>query len=179
MRDWHRGSDSRIHFGCGNLRSLRDPESVDPGSGFNIVQHWASRRCYAKVFSMAHRLASTFDEMADLIAAEDPTALVLGWWCRLEQALNYCTIAYHGRRMRTAAGALEVLESDGRLGPTTIQRIHLLRRTRNVIAHGKVSYLSPQEAKKFAADAWELGWLVGSTVPNELAISSGAAKQRD
>lgn len=124
---------------------------------------------------MIHSLATTFDQMVDIVSAEDPVALVLGWWCRVEKALAYYTTAYHGTRMRTAVEALRVLQSDARVEPSVIERLHTLRRKRNAIAHGEIISVSPQEAKEFASDAWELGWVIGSTVPNDLAISSGAA----
>ena len=124
---------------------------------------------------MTHRLATTFDEMIDVVAAEDANALVLGWWCRVEKALAYYTTAYHGTKMGTAADALRVLQSDARVEADVIKRLHTLRRKRNAFAHGEVVSVSPQEAKEFASEAWELGWVIGCTVPNDLAISSGAA----
>jgi hypothetical protein len=113
--------------------------------------------------------------MVDLVATEDPIAAVLGWWCRLEKALAYYTTAYHGHKMRTADEAIRVLASDARVPPNVVARLHVLRRKRNAIAHGEVVSVSAMEAKRFAAEALDLGWLVGETVPNSLAISSGAA----
>jgi hypothetical protein len=124
---------------------------------------------------MSHRLATTFDEMVDILATEDSIALVLSWWCRVEKALAYYTIAYHGMRTRTAAEAIGVLDADARVDQTVIERLHALRRKRNAIAHGEIVSVSPEYAKAFASEALELGWIVGCTVPNDLALSSGAA----
>jgi hypothetical protein len=38
---------------------------------------------------MNRHLASTFDEMVDIVAPEAPIGLVLDWWCRVEKALAY------------------------------------------------------------------------------------------
>ncbi len=124
---------------------------------------------------MTHRLATTLNEMADTLAAEDPIALLLGSWCRIEKALAYYTIAYHGKRLRTAANAIHVLQADRRVSPKVIERLHALRRKRNAVQHVEIVSVSHQEAKGFAVEACELGWVVGCTVPNELARSSGAA----
>lgn len=124
---------------------------------------------------MIHRLATTFDEMVDIVGAEDPVALLLGSWCRIEKALAYYTIAYHGQRMRTAADAIRVLQSDRRVSSKVIERLHTLRRKRNAVQHVEIVSVSHQEAKGFAAEAWDLGWIVGCTVPDVLARSSGAA----
>lgn len=124
---------------------------------------------------MTRRLATTFDEMVDIVGAEDPVALLLGWWCRIEKALAYYTIAYHGKRMRTAADAIRVLQADGLVSSEVIERLHALRRKRNAVQHVEIVSVSHQEAKEFAAEAWDLGWVVGCTVPNDLAMASGAA----
>ncbi len=120
---------------------------------------------------MSHRLASTFEEMVEMIAVEDPVALVLGWWCRVEKALAYYTIAYHGKKMGSVVQALRVLQSDARVERNIVDRLHNLRRRRNSIAHEETNAVSPEEAKAFASEAWELGWLIGNPVPDELAIS--------
>lgn len=124
---------------------------------------------------MTHRLATTFDEMVDIVGAEDPVALLLGSWCRLEKALAYYTMAYHGRRMRTTVEAIRVLQADGRVSSSVIQRLHALRRKRNAVQHVEIVSVSYLEAKTFAVEVWDLGWVVGCTVPNDLARSSGAA----
>jgi len=124
---------------------------------------------------MTSRLAATFDELVDKLAPEDPIALVLGWWCRVEKSLTYYTIAFHGKRFRNAVSALRVMESDARVAQDVVDHLHNLRKRRNAIAHGEVMTVTPEEAKSFATEAWKLGWLIGETVPNELAISSGAA----
>lgn len=125
---------------------------------------------------MTHRLATSFDEMVDIVAAEDPIALVLGSWCRVEKALAYYTIAHHRKRTDTAAEAISLLRSDGRVDSKVIERLHALRRKRNAVQHVEIVSVSPREAKEFAAEALDLGWVVGCAVPNELATSSGAAR---
>lgn len=124
---------------------------------------------------MTHRLATTFQEMVDILSAEDPVALLLGSWCRVEKALAYYTIAHHGKRMRTTIKAIDVLLSDGRVDSKVIERLHALRRKRNAVQHTEIVSVSCQEAKEFAAEALDLSWIVGCTVPNELAMSSRAA----
>lgn len=125
---------------------------------------------------MTHQLSKTFDEMVDVLATEDPVALVLSWWCRLEKALTYYTIAFHGKKMPTAFKAIGALKADARVEPNVIDRLHALRCIRNDVAHGKTVSVSREDARAFASDALDLCWVVGCTAPDDLAISSGAAR---
>jgi hypothetical protein len=114
--------------------------------------------------------------MVDVLATEDPVALVLSWWCRIEKALAYYTTAYHGKTMRRAVDAIDLLRADELVEPKVIERLHALRCTRNDIAHGKTATVLREEARMFASEALHLVWDVGCRVPDELAITSGAAR---
>ena len=117
----------------------------------------------------------TFDEMTSALAENTPHALILEWWRRTEGALAYFTIAHCGRRFDSSYAALTRVESDPRLGPHVVQALHGLRRIRNAVAHGPRIHIAPADATLYAALALHFIGIVGSAVPNDLAVSSGAA----
>jgi hypothetical protein len=121
------------------------------------------------------RLSPNFRSMVERMAAEDPAAVVLGWWRRVEMALTYYTVAYHGKRTRTAALAEEQLSVDGRVSSGCIRGLRALRLVRNKVAH-QCERVSSDAAILFATDALDLIWEMGDSVPDDLAISSGAAR---
>lgn len=118
----------------------------------------------------------TFHEMTSVLAENAPHALVLDWWRRMEGALAYFTIAHYGQRFDTSYEALSWLESDTRLGPHIVQALHGLRRIRNAVAHGPRIHIAPEDATLYATLALHLIGIIGNAVPNDLAISSGAAR---
>jgi len=113
--------------------------------------------------------------MLERMAAEDAAAVVLGWWRRVEKVLVYYCVALHGRRMSTAAIAENQLKTDGRVDAAIVGRLQALRRWRNSVAHESAAVL-PQDAIAFAHDALDVIWAIGETVPNDLALASGAAR---
>lgn len=113
--------------------------------------------------------------MVEKLAAEDPASVVLGWWRRVEMALAYYTISYHGKRMTSASQAEAHIAIDGRVGSDCINQLRSLRRVRNVVAH-QSEPVSPKEAIDFASGALDVIWTLGESVPNELAIARGAGR---
>ncbi len=123
----------------------------------------------------SRRTANAFQEHVDLLSNEDPQALLLGWWCRLERALNYYYIAYLGEHPRSAFQATQLVAKDVRIAPAKVSALHVLRIKRNRLAHGRIAAPSAQEAAEYAAEANALIWHIGNCVPDDLAITSGAA----
>jgi hypothetical protein len=116
----------------------------------------------------------TFDELVAVLSKNAPHGLVLDWWLRLERALDYYFIAFHGRpRPRNF---LQVLRSDGRVDSDIIVIVDGLRRVRNRVAHRSNGMLSTDDASRFARAACMAGWAIGSAVPDKSAIESGAAR---
>jgi hypothetical protein len=89
--------------------------------------------------------------------------------------IDYFTIAHYGRRFDTCYRAITQLETDPQLDPHVAQALHGLRRIRNAVAHGLRIYIAPEDATLYAALALRFIGIVGSAVPNDLAMSSGAA----
>jgi hypothetical protein len=117
----------------------------------------------------------TFQEMIDIVAPNMPHAFILDWWRRLELTLRYYTIAHHNRRSLKATQAIRVLEMDSRFEPEVIAALHELRRIRNVVAHGQAPSITFTNAASFAARALNLIGRIASEVPDDLAVTSGAA----
>lgn len=118
----------------------------------------------------------TFDEMISVLAPNNPHALVLDWWRRLERAIDYYFVAYYGRRRPKHAEYLEVLRADSRIGDAAASEIDRLRMRRNEIAHGGGEWLSPAEAEVFARSVLSLEWMIGCAVPDKLALETGAGR---
>ena len=121
------------------------------------------------------RYSRTFAELVASQAHDAPQALLLDWWCRLERILSYYYIAYFGEHPRSAFVAIELVARDVRISQFTVDALHRLRVTRNKIAHGHAHITAAEEAASYAAEAHELAWRIGACVPDELALSSGAA----
>jgi len=121
------------------------------------------------------RQFNTFQEMVDVLAPNTPHALVLDWWRRLERAVDYYFVAYFGRIRPKPREYRAVFSADSRIGSVAASQIDKLRRRRNEIAHGSSQSLSSVEAAAFAESAWRLAWMIGSAVPNDRALESGAA----
>ncbi len=117
----------------------------------------------------------TFQEMIDVVAPNMPHALILDWWRRVELTLRYYTIAHHNRRSLKAEQAIRVLEVDSRFEPEVIAALHELRRTRNVVAHGRALSITSTDAASFAGRALNLIGRIAREVPDDLAVTSGAA----
>jgi len=120
-------------------------------------------------------LSTNFQSMVERMAAEDAAAVVLGWWRRVEKVLAYYCVAWHGKRMPTAAIAENLLKADARVDAAIVNRLQALRRCRNSVAHESAAVL-PQDAIAFARDALDVIWAIGETVPNDRALASGAAR---
>jgi hypothetical protein len=118
----------------------------------------------------------TFQEMIDIVAPNMPHALILDWWRRVELALRYYTVAHHNRRSLKAAQAIRVLEVDSRFEPEVITALHELRRTRNLVAHGRSPSIASTDAASFAGRALNLIGRIVREVPDDLAVKSGAAR---
>jgi hypothetical protein len=118
----------------------------------------------------------TFQGMVSVLARETPHALICDWWRRLDRAMHYYMVAYHGPKRQTSAKVIEVLAADTRIGPEVAAQLHQLRRIRNLIEHGPTRPITPRQASSYACRALDLIDHIGRTVPNELALESGAAR---
>jgi hypothetical protein len=110
------------------------------------------------------------------LAPNNPHALILDWWRRLERAIDYYFVAYYGRRRPTVIEYLEVFEADPQIGAAAASEIDRMRLRRNEIAHGTDNPLSPAEAAAFAERALDLEWTIGCAVPDQLALETGAGR---
>jgi hypothetical protein len=123
-----------------------------------------------------NRMYETFQEMVDEAAPNMPHGLILDWGQRLERALRYYIVAYHRVHKISMARAIELLEKDARLPPDVIAALHELRRQRNAAAHDSGKVFSSADAVQFASEALRLIGLIADLVPDDLALSSGAAR---
>lgn len=107
-----------------------------------------------------HQLATTFEEHLEIMAAEDPHALILGWWSRLELAIKeYFEVL--GIPVKASMSHREqALGADPRLGPEITAQISELRLIRNVVAHEKRKSLSRDDLTQYAQKAYELIWIL-------------------
>jgi hypothetical protein len=114
-----------------------------------------------------------FEESVAVLSNNARHGVVLDWWLRIEGALDYYFVAFHGRRR--PRDFLQLLRSDGRVDSEVILIVDGLRRFRNRIAHRSKRTLSADDASRFARAAWLAAWAIGAIVPDNLARESGAA----
>ena len=105
--------------------------------------------------------------MVDTLAPNTPHALALDWWRRLERAIDYYFVAYHGRRRPVFREYLEEFRNHPGIGEAFASEIDGLRIRRNHIAHGDGEPLTPAEAATFAERSLDLLWKIARAVPNE------------
>jgi hypothetical protein len=104
---------------------------------------------------------TTFDEMVSVLALNNPHALVLDWWRRLERAIDYYFNA-RGLRRPPAVEAEDAIAADPKLGPAVAAEIRQLRRTRNAVAHDEPQPIARDEAATYAAACLRLIWEVAT-----------------
>jgi len=104
----------------------------------------------------------TFEEMVSVLAVNNPHALILEWWRRLDRAIDeYCSI----RKLRRKSW-MSVLADDPHVEQEVVDQINALRLLRNAIAHKKTKHISPDEAAKYAQKAQDLIWLLAEAQSN-------------
>jgi len=104
----------------------------------------------------------TFEEMVSVLAVNNPHALILEWWRRLEGAIDeYCSIRRSGRK-----SWMSVLADDLHVGQEVVDQITALRRLRNETAHRKTRPISADEAAQYAQKAQDLIWLLAEAQSN-------------
>jgi len=90
--------------------------------------------------------------------------------------LIYYFVAYYGDRPRSAAEAIRLVEKNARLAASIGADLNRLRIMRNRIAHARDHITSAEDAAAYASEALNLIGLIGECVPDDLALSSGAAR---
>ena len=100
----------------------------------------------------------TFDEMVSTLAINDPYALILGEWRRLDCGIaEQCSM--HGVRRKSW---MKWIADDLNVGQEMIDRINTLRLRRNEIAHKKTKPIEPEEAAEYAKKVQDLIWLLAN-----------------
>jgi hypothetical protein len=97
--------------------------------------------------------------MVSVLALNNPHALVLDWWRRLERAIDY----YFSSRRLPRPAAIEAeaaIANDPGLGPAVAAEIRQLRRTRNAVAHEEPQPIPPDQAAAYATKCFSLMWQV-------------------
>ncbi len=105
------------------------------------------------------RYATTFSELVDLTATNDPQGTILGWWRRVDRALD----DYYTQRStvpRHVANVERDLAADPNVGEEGAKLFRELRLRRNAVAHENIGPLSREEAVAFAQKAHRLGWVL-------------------
>jgi hypothetical protein len=105
---------------------------------------------------------TTFDEMVSVLALNNPHALVLDWWRRLDRAIEYYFNARGLPRPRPANEAEDALARDPDVGPAVAAEIGELRRARNAVAHEQPQVIPQDEAARYAARCLHLIWRVAT-----------------
>ena len=104
----------------------------------------------------------TFEEMVSVLAVNNPHALILDWWRRLDRAIDeYCSMHAVQRKLW-----MSVLADDPNVGKEMVNQIDVLRRRRNEIAHEKTKPVAPDEAAEYAKKVLDLIWLLADAHPS-------------
>lgn len=107
---------------------------------------------------------TTFGQHVALMAAEDPHALILGWWRRLEAVLQDYARARGVHRPLFAAGYEAIISRDPRLGPAVARSLRALRVRRNYVAHRVFEPVSALDATAYATAAFRILGLISRFV---------------
>ena len=102
---------------------------------------------------------TTFDEMVSVLSLNNPHALVLDWWRRLERAIDYY-FTTRGLPRPSALEAEAAMANDPGLGPAVVAEIRELRRMRNAVAHEEPQPIAPDDAAAYATKCFHLMWRV-------------------
>ena len=137
------------------------------------------------------RYATTFSEFVDLTATNDPQGTILGWWRRVDRALDNYYTQRSTARPRHVTNVECDLAADPNVGEEGAKLFRELRLRRNAVAHENIEPLSREEAVTFAQKAHRLGWVLGaglkfsdtavlpvSELPSNRAFESGRAMKR-
>lgn len=118
---------------------------------------------------------TTFDQLVRTLGANAPHALILDCSRRLERAVDYYMIAFHGNPYRNYSNGLRQLRADSRLSHDVVVALDGMRRIRNRVAHEGTMPIESRDAALYAAIALYLIAILGESVPDDLATRSGAA----
>jgi hypothetical protein len=108
------------------------------------------------------RYATTFSELVDLTATNDPQATILGWWRRVDRALDDYYTQRGKARPRHVANVERDLAADPNVGEEGVKLFRELRLRRNAVTHENIESPSREEAVTFAQNAHRLGWVLGA-----------------
>ena len=97
--------------------------------------------------------------MVSVLALNNPHALVLDWWRRLERAID-CYFRARGLPRPSAIEAEAAIADDPNLGSAVAAEIRELRRTRNAVAHEEPQSIGPDDAAAYAPKCFHLMWRV-------------------
>ncbi len=101
------------------------------------------------------RIAPTFEEHIEILAAESPPAVVLDWWRRLDLAAREHFALVHRRRAKDRHELEDHIAEFPGLGPSVSAQISALRLQRNLVAHESNASLTHEEAISFARAAFD------------------------
>ncbi len=102
------------------------------------------------------RIAPTFEEHIEILAAESPPAVVLDWWRRLDLTAHEHFALVHRRRARDRHELEEHIVEYAGLGPNVSAQINRLRLQRNLVAHESNASLTHEGAVLFAREVFDV-----------------------
>ncbi len=108
--------------------------------------------------------ATTFSELVGFSATNDPHGTILGWWRRVDRAVDDFYAAQSKRRPGRIADVERDLVASPDLGEEGMMLFRQLRLERNRVAHRNVGSLTRQDAVVFAQQAHRLGWAIGAGI---------------
>jgi hypothetical protein len=102
------------------------------------------------------RIAPTFEEHIEILAAESPPAVVLDWWRRLDLTAHEHFALVHMRRPKNRHELEEHIAGFPGLGPSASAQISALRLQRNLVAHNDNASLTHDESISYAREAFDV-----------------------
>jgi hypothetical protein len=104
---------------------------------------------------------TSFDEMVSVLALNNPHALILDWYRRLDRAIAYYFNARGSPRPRPKE-AEAAIAADPLLGRNVAAEVWQLREMRNAVAHEEPQAIAPDEAARYAASCLDLIWRIAT-----------------
>ena len=106
------------------------------------------------------RLATTFSELVDWTATNDPHGTVLSWWRRVDRAVDKFYASKGEARPNRIRDVERDLARAPNIGQSGVELFQKLRKERNEVAHGDVPNLTREDAVRFAQEAFRIGWAI-------------------
>jgi len=105
--------------------------------------------------------ATNLDDFLDWLAINAPRALLLDFWCRLEQAIDhYFRDHLQSSRPKSRHEIEETIASDPQLGPALRREVARLRLLRNRVAHGPAEPVLYEDAVSFGRQTHAIAWSI-------------------